>query len=156
MDSLADGRGFAIWDCNRDGRVDVALSNSNAPHLSLYSNQIASKNQVVAIRFIGGADTDQPGKYSSRDGYGAVVSIETADGISIKREFRCGEGFAVQNSDTMLIGIGESESIKSVKIKWPSGITYGTQEVAAGSLITLFENKDEKPAHEIANYLVDD
>ncbi len=155
LDSLADGRGFAIWDCNRDGRVDIALSNSNAPHLGLFSNQIESKNQIIAIRFVGGADTNKPSRFSSRDGYGASVAIETKEGLTIEREFRCGEGFAVQNSDTLLVGIGDSDSINSLKIKWPSGITYGTREIPAGSLITLFENKENKPAHEVEDYRKD-
>ncbi len=152
MDSIADGRGFAIWDYNRDGRVDIALSNANAPLLNLYTNQIESDNRMVAIRFVGGATTDEPGKYTSRDGYGAVVTVETSNGLTIKREFRCGEGFAVQNSDTLLVGIGDSGSILKMNIKWPSGITYETKEIEAGTLVTLFENKNDSPTHEIAAY----
>lgn len=153
LDSDADGRGFAIWDYNRDGRVDIALSNANAPHLNLFTNQIESGNQVVAVRFIGGADADAPSKFSPRDGYGAVIRLETSDGLNIKREFRCGEGFAVQNSDTLLIGIGQADSIRKLTVRWPSGIEYSTSEIAAGSLVTLFENQDDKPTHQVADYV---
>lgn len=152
MDSIADGRGFATWDFNRDGKIDVALSNANAPLLNLYVNQIESKNKIVAIRFVGGATSDGAGKFSTRDGYGAVVTLETEKGIKIKREFRCGEGFAVQNSDTLLIGIGDSDSIQKLNVHWPSGITYEAKDIAAGSLVTLLENEKGSPKHEIAAY----
>lgn len=152
LDSDADGRGFALWDYNRDGRVDIALSNANAPHLNLYMNQIESGNRVIAVRFVGGADSDSPSDFTPRDGYGAIVTLETADGLNIKREFRCGEGFAVQNSDTLLIGIGAAESVKNLKVKWPSGIQYETKEIDSGSLVTLFENKNNKPTHQVSEY----
>lgn len=153
LDSDADGRGFAIWDYNRDGRVDIALSNANAPHLNLYTNQIQSDNQVIAVRFVGGADSNSSSKFSTRDGYGAIVTLETSDGINIKREFRCGEGFAVQNSDTLLIGIGAAQSVRNLKVRWPSGIEYDTQQIDSGSLVTLWENKEDKATHEIAEYV---
>ena len=35
MDSIADGRGFAYFDFDRDGWQDVVLVNSNAPQLEL-------------------------------------------------------------------------------------------------------------------------
>ena len=40
MDSIADGRGFAYLDYDRDGWVDVALVNSNAPQLELFRNRM--------------------------------------------------------------------------------------------------------------------
>lgn len=152
MDSPADGRGFAIWDFNRDGQTDIALCNSNAPHLNLFENQLETDHQFLAIRFIGGASEDQPGGFSSRDGYGAVVTLETNGGLKMKREFRCGEGFATQNSDTLLIGIGNSDVV-DLHVRWPSGITYSARNLAGGRLITLVENESNSPTHKSEKYL---
>ncbi len=152
IDSIADGRGFSIWDFNHDGRTDIALSNSNAPHLNLYVNQIESNCKTVAIRFVGGASTNSPSKFTPRDGYGAVVTLETSDGLTIKREFRCGEGFAVQNSDTLLVGIGVSDSVGSMKVKWPSGIEYEANDIDAGMVVTFFENKNDAATHTVDEY----
>lgn len=152
IDSIADGRGFAIWDFNRDGKIDIALSNSNAPHLNLYINQIQSDLKTVAVRFVGGAKEDAASEFTPRDGYGAVITVETSEGLVIKREFRCGEGFAVQNSDTLLIGIGAADSVTNMKVKWPSGIEYEAKDVEAGKLVTFFEHKEDSATHQVESY----
>ncbi|MGB1889126.1 MAG: FG-GAP repeat domain-containing protein, partial [Akkermansiaceae bacterium] len=36
LDSLADGRAFAFFDFDRDGRNDVILTNTNEPQLQLF------------------------------------------------------------------------------------------------------------------------
>ena len=59
------------------------------------------------------------------------------------REHRCGEGFASQNSRTLLIGIGEHEVAEQIRIRWPSGRSTELGEVAAGSLVTVFETGRE-------------
>lgn len=154
MDSISDGRVFAIWDFNRDGRYDVVLTNANAPLLHLYENQIQTDNHVIAFKFVGGmTDANTDARLSNRDGYGAIVSLEIADDLTIKREFRCGEGFAGQNSDTLLIGIGEFQTAQRVSVTWPSGITNEIKEVQANSLVTFFESvADGEPEHKIEQY----
>lgn len=153
MDSESDGRGFVIWDYNHDGRPDIALCNANAPHLNMYKNNISSGNRFVAIRFVGGA-TDSPSRkgFSNRDGYGSVVTIHLNDGTRIEREFRCGEGFASQNSDTMIIGIGQSVSAEKIDIRWSSGRTYSATDVPAGKLVTFEEEKAGVPTHTVNDY----
>lgn len=155
MDSIADGRVFALCDFNRDGRSDVILTNANAPLLNMYENQIKTDHQFVAFKFLGGMTTKKADqKLSTRDGYGAVVSLKVSGKLNIKREFRCGEGFAGQNSDVMLVGIGLNDSVEKVSVNWPSGITDTIADVKAGSLITLIELGGEgEPTHQSEAYL---
>ena len=57
----------------------------------------------------------------------------------ITREHFCGQGFAGQNTSTMLIGLGEATTIDQLSVTWPSGIEQQFSNLAAGKLIVLFE-----------------
>ena len=153
LDSEADGRGFVLWDYDRDGWQDIALVNSNSPSLNLFRNEIGyaagsgdvQQNQVIAVRFVGGNDSARPlAKAACRDGYGAVVEVTLGD-LTLKREHRCGEGFATQNSATMLIGIGQRQRVERVTVRWPAGKIHEIKDVAAGTLLTCFENESHAP-----------
>lgn len=144
LDSISDGRSFAIGDFNRDGQPDIAISNANAPLLQIFENQIDAGNNFIAIQFEGAAGPQtKAGVNSSRDGYGAVVQVSLDNDQTIIREFRCGEGFAAQNSDTMIVGLGNSSSIKDIEITWPSGLSQKSGGVPHGSLLRFKENENE-------------
>ena len=153
LDNIADGRAFVLWDFDRDGWQDIALVNANTPLLNIYRNEIGSRAggnnsappPMIAVRFVGGNHTAKPSKeFGPRDGYGALVRV-TLDEMTITREHRCGEGFAAQNSATMLIGIGNHPVAKSVVVRWPSGKTQSIENVRAGTLLTAYENPKDSP-----------
>ncbi len=149
LDNIADGRGFALFDFDRDGWQDIALVNTNAPSLTLYRNELGSPDQaapVVAVRFVGGNRAAEPSaSFGNRDGYGATLRVELADGTTLLREHRCGEGFATQNSATLLVGIGDRELAEVVSVRWPSGATQRVEDVAAGTLLTFYEDSASAP-----------
>jgi thiol-disulfide isomerase/thioredoxin len=154
LDNIADGRGFALFDYNRDGKQDIALVNANAPLFNLYRNAMPDDGNVIALRFVGSNQNSVAAQeQTNRDGYGAWVTVETADGPTLKREHRCGEGFAAQNSATMLIGIGGAENVARLTVRWPSGQVYTLENVAAGALITAHENAGRP--FEIGEYIKD-
>jgi len=145
LDSISDGRVVALWDFNRDGRTDVALSNSNSPTLNLFQNQIQTDHHFVAVKFVGGMTEEQvegpaEKRLTVRDGFGAVVKFKLESGMVITREFRCGEGFAGQNSNTLVVGIGAADAVAEVSVAWPSGVKHSIQQVESGTLLTLIEN----------------
>jgi len=153
LDDIGDSRAFALFDYDRDGWQDIALVNANAPLLNLYHNEIGRLPQnagespagIVAVRFVGGNSRSQSdSRFACRDGYGAVVSVEL-ESAQLKREFRCGEGFAAQNSDTMIIGIGQHPHARRLAVRWPSGQIQSLDNVAEGSLVTAFENPVRSP-----------
>ena len=156
LDADRDGRTFVTWDYDRDGRQDIALVNANAPLLNLFRNEISSSrkadgNRMIALRFVGANHTDQPaGDASCRDGYGAVAQLALGD-MALKREHRCGEGYAAQNSRTMIIGIGRHQRAQRVSVRWPSGKTTQVENVAAGTLLTCYE--DGSSALQGANFV---
>lgn len=153
LDAPQDSRAFAVWDFNRDGWQDLAMVNINAPVLSIYRNQFAkagmshagatstaTEARMIAVQFVGGNQSAQPSRqFGSRDGFGVKATVNLVDQKFV-RELRCGEGLAAQNSNTMLFGLGKHESVASILIQWPSGITQQLNDIPAGQLVTVFEN----------------
>lgn len=144
LDSRADSRSFAMLDFDRDGWLDVALVNANAPQLNLFQNRISQlvsePRHVIAVRLVGGnTDGRARSDWSNRDAIGAQVHL-TANGTRISRELRAGDGFAAQNSNTLVIGIGTAPFAENLTVRWPSGRTHEIPSVPAGSLLTIFEN----------------
>ena len=161
IDTPQDGRTFAVWDYDRDGWQDIALLNINTPVLSLYRNQqssIGNSRNMIAVKLIGGNRKATPSRqFSSRDGFGARVTINLSE-RTLTRQHRCGEGLAAQNSSYLFFGIGDNDSAKSIEVRWPSGKTQRLEDVAAGQLATVFENATESSdgsGFEVSRYLVD-
>jgi hypothetical protein len=149
LDNPADSRGFAVLDYDRDGYQDIALVNANQPLFNLYHNEMATAGLaggMIAIRFVGGNRTSAPSKeFACRDGYGARVAVDLGDQKLI-REHRCGDGWSIQNSAAMIVGIGSHTNVPSVSVKWPSGKTTATQAVPEGTLLTVYENPADSPS----------
>jgi hypothetical protein len=153
LDDPSDGRAGGLFDYDRDGFLDVALVSSNAPMLKLFRNEIGChaggagpRAGFVAVRFVGGNHTPRPApSWSARDGYGAKVTIALAD-RALVREHRAGEGFAAQNSATLLIGVGDQPRASKLTVRWPSGRTTSVADVPAGTLLTVYENPAQAPS----------
>ena len=164
VDHHGDSRAFVILDYDRDGYQDIALVNANAPLFQLYHNQLGKKNvmgnaggstnhkskpgQMLALRFVGGNHAGDASKFwSNRDGYGAMVTVELGD-LTIRREHRAGEGFASQNSATMIVGIGERNGADKITVRWPSGVVQEIPDVSANTIVTVYENPEHSPSGE--------
>ena len=149
LDSIADGRCFSVFDIDRDGWQDLILVNANNPHLEIMHNRQAgnlqSENNFIALRFVGGNKYfDASTQFSNRNGYGSRVTVKV-DGKEIVREHRCGRGFSSQNSATMIVGLGQSDQIDSIEIRWPSGRRQTLVGAKPGQLVTLYEDEEESP-----------
>ncbi|HUF63871.1 MAG TPA: ASPIC/UnbV domain-containing protein [Verrucomicrobiales bacterium] len=147
MDHEGDGRSVVLWDYDRDGWTDVATVNANAPQLVCYRNGLQEEAVAswVALRAVGGNWTPAPVPgLACRDGYGAMARIE-AGGRVLVREWRCGEGFAAQNSRTLLVGLGSARQADRVTVTWPSGLRQEMGPVAAGRLVTVYEDPRQAP-----------
>ena len=149
LDHPGDSRAFAILDYDRDGWPDLAVVNANAPLFQLFRNQMGEREGatggMVAVRFEGG--NRSPGasdRWSTRDGYGARVLLSIGE-RTLLREHHAGEGLGAQNSATLLIGIGDAERANRLEIRWPSGRSYDTTAVPAGTLVTAYENPSDSP-----------
>lgn len=144
-DDPADGRAVGLLDYDRDGWQDLVVVNANAPQVQLFRNQIGSTRNAsgeagfIAVKLVGGNHTASPAPgLSNRDGIGARIEVVLPDATLI-REMRAGEGFAAQNSTTLLIGVGDVESVQQLRVRWPSGKVHETGPLPVGRRITVHE-----------------
>jgi len=159
-DNPGDGRVFALLDFDRDGWWDIAEINANAPSLVLYRNRFGANDAwrashgVIALRFVGANGEAKPTRgASNRDGFGALVTVHLGD-RSLVREHRAGEGFAAQNSSTMLIGVGDARAAGTITVRWPSGKVQKLDDVPVNRLVTVREpgGAGAEPLVEVAEY----
>ena len=75
-------------------------------------------------------------------GPGPSTTIDTGT-TKILRVLSAGEGFAGQNSKTLLIGIGTAENVKSIEVRWPFGEVQYVSPAVSGDLIHLSEDEDD-------------
>jgi len=132
VDSVRDGRGVALADFDRDGRVDMFVSNANAEPF-LY------RNTAPARSWIG---FELEGRKSNRSAIGAVVTV-TAGGRTQKLFVNGGNGFASQSSREVRFGLADAGQA-AVKVRWPSGETQVFENLAANKTYKIAEGG--KPA----------
>ena len=131
------------------------MVNANAPLVELFHNRVASggrkvsANQMLAFRFHGSNHTSAPKPGSSnRDGIGVSVELRLGE-QTLRREYRGGEGFAAQNSATMLIGIGARSAVDAVTVRWPSGAVQQLGSLESGQLMSVYEDPSQSPNGEL-------
>lgn len=148
IDFREDGRGFVLFDFDRDGWLDLGISSPNEPRFRIARNRLAefqeTKNGFVEVSLVGGQSSAEPStEWSSRDAFGSRVLATVGEE---KRMFQlsCGEGFSIQNAKRIHIGLGDSSKIDKLEVLWPSGKTSVREDVNAGERITIYENAQFK------------
>ncbi len=104
-------RGLAVGDFDNDGRLDVLVNNQNSP-AQLFRNIDPSNNHWISFKTVG--------TKSNRDGlhtkftisYGAAKQSATV---------RSGSSYMSVSDRRVYFGLGKSDKIDQVEIKWPSG-----------------------------------
>jgi hypothetical protein len=106
------GRGLATLDWNRDGRVDFAVSNLEAP-ACLVTNGTSTENHFLALSLVGAI--------SNRDAIGARVSV-IENGLESAVGWICaGDGYQASNERRVVFGLGAHMAPVDVRVRWPSG-----------------------------------
>lgn len=104
------GRGLAILDWNRDGRVDFVVSRLIQPS-TLVENQTPSPGHYLAVQLVGLHD---------RDAIGTEVKV-TAGGRTWTRQMTSGDGFACANERRLVFGLGDATAVDDVQVRWLDG-----------------------------------
>lgn len=142
-DHRGDGRSVVLLDYDRDGRMDIASINTNAPKLVLYRNEVPTTHNFAAFQFAGSNEKSEGSReVSNRDGYGTRLVLDL-DGQTIVEELRAGVGFSAQNSKTLLIGLGDAKVIPVATVYWPSGKKTVYRQLPVDQLISFSEGSSE-------------
>lgn len=130
-DSL-DGRAVALADLSNRGALDVIVANQNQPAV-LYRDHPDSTHHWIAFTLVG--------TRSNRSAIGAEVILESG-GTKQRRIVDGGMGFASQNDRRVHFGLGSTEWVDRVVIRWPSGRQQVLQNPLVDRLLTVTEPRN--------------
>jgi hypothetical protein len=125
-------RSSAIFDIDGDGDLDIVTNDFNSSPMVLVSN-LSEKTAVhyISVKLIGST--------SNRDGLGAVVKV-TAGGAAYTKVMDGSSGYLSHSVYPLYFGLGGSESVDSIEVKWPSGKTQTVSPpIKINSLIEIKE-----------------
>ncbi len=124
-------RGLAIGDMDRDGAVDLAVTNLNEP-ISLVRNESDRQGAPLFVRFAG--------TLTNRDAIGAVATLEVGDKRWV-RQVVGGGSYASASDRVLHFGVPASYAKQPGKltVRWPSGRdeTLSDIEVAGQELVVV-------------------
>ncbi len=100
-------RGTAYADYDRDGDLDVIVTNNHGPAV-LLKNEGGNANNFLSLRL--------QGKKSNRSALGAVVRIGKQ-----WQTVTSGTGYCSQSDLALTFGFGKEATVAKVEIEWPSG-----------------------------------
>ena len=122
LDFDDDARAVGLTDWDQDGRLDMWISNRNAPRLRFMKNVAPANHHFLALRLTGNGTT------TNRDAIGARVTVEYVDsadgqGQRAHKSLRAGEGFMSQSSKWLHFGLAKADTIQKIIVRWPAGQT---------------------------------
>lgn len=134
---LQKGHGIGCGDWDRDGDLDVVVEMGGAIPGDKYHNVLFANpgqgNHWLNVKLVG--------KTSNRNAIGARIKVVTAGEhpLTIHRHVSSGSSFGA-NPLEQLVGLGRSERVAELEIKWPtSGTTQVFRDVAVDMAIEITE-----------------
>jgi hypothetical protein len=123
-------RGAAFGDLDNDGRIDAVLSVLNGPAKILH-NVSDNSNHWILLKLVGSK--------SNRMGIGAQIRMEAQDGSVQWNEATTAVGYASSSDPRVHFGLGQNKRIRTIEIRWPSGITQTLRDVGADQVLVVKE-----------------
>ena len=123
------GRGLALGDIDNDGDSDLLLLNAGEPPI-LLSNDGGNRNNWIGIKLIG--------TKSNRDAIGATVTVK-AGGRRHAKRLNGGTSYCSASDLRLLFGLGKTQKVDEITVRWPSGSTSVLADVASNRYVTIKE-----------------
>jgi len=124
-----DSRAVAFVDFTNNGSLDLIVANQNS-EFSVYKNNVAENNNWVAFRL--------EGTESNRSAIGAVAELHW-NGQKQVQAVTSASAFSSQNQRPLHFGIGKSDSVDKLVIRWPSGIVQVVNNPEPGKIHDIVE-----------------
>ncbi len=122
------GRGAVCFDSDRDGDIDIVLTNNHhVDSVVFYRNDLSGSNHWLGIRLVG--------KGLNTAGIGARIEVTDGNRTQV-REVSAGNNYVSQSPAEAHFGLGASQSV-DVVVYWPDGGRTELNRVAADQLLTI-------------------
>jgi hypothetical protein len=122
-------RGMAIGDIHNNGKLDAVItSNDGAAWVLL--NETETANHWISLRLVG--------VKSNRDAIGAQVRVLTSAGEQFATVTTTGS-YQSSSDKRLHFGLGSSDSVREIDIRWPSGIRQVLKDQKADAIVTVTE-----------------
>jgi hypothetical protein len=118
-------RGAAYADYDRDGDLDVVVTNNHGPAV-LLRNEGGNGNNYLSLRL--------EGRKSNRNALGAVVRMGKQ-----WQTVTSGASYCSQSDLALTFGLGKAATAAKVEIEWPSGKRQTLTNVAARQHLVIVE-----------------
>jgi enediyne biosynthesis protein E4 len=131
-DFLREGfqRGSAIADLNNDGFPDLVVT-SLGERPRILMNSASNGNHWLWINTIG--------HRSNHDGIGARIKVTTPSGRTFYNHVTRSVGFMSSSDKRVHFGLGQESEVKTIEIRWPSGIVQILHNVKADQFLIVKE-----------------
>ena len=122
------GRGLALGDYDRDGDLDVVLTQNGGPARLLRNDAPDHGWLRLHLR----------GRHSNRFGYGAEVTVVGGE-RRITRQLVSGRSYLSASEPVLTLGLGDADRVDRLEVRWPSGAVQVLTDVPTRQELTLEE-----------------
>lgn len=130
----SDSRSVIASDFDNDGYCDLLIGSDGGGPLRMFRNSFPWQTRRVRVQLVG--------DISNRTAIGSRVILECG-GRQIVRDLFAANGFQGQAPAEMLIGVGTSERIERLTVRWPTGQEQTFTDLGVDCEIVLTEGQSD-------------
>lgn len=127
IDDVGNGRGLVCFDADRDGDIDLFVANTRGEPRFL-RNDSGNTQNWLSVRVEG-----PPGNTQA---IGAWVQVK-AGGVFQLRELRAGSHFVSNDPAEAHFGLGASDRVSHLIVRWPNGVWKYLRDVPANRQVVV-------------------
>ena len=124
-------RGAAYADYDRDGDLDLLMTENNGPARLLRNGGGTGKAVRVVLQ----------GTTVNRAAIGARARVMRERGASPWQMVKTGSSYLSQSEMPLTFGIGADAKVNAIEVAWPGGKVEKFPGAAAGSIVTIVQGK---------------